>query len=596
MNHQSSSKRLVSALAFFALAVLFGVSAANSQTFAGTNGGLFQSSDNGSTWTFDSIASSNPLFSGNPAVFGVVVDPSNASKVYVAVKFAADAFCRTEDATKTWTCSALAGIISVDEGTRLLIDPVTTSTLYLFNNGRLLRSTDSGTRWTQLSPPGFITSVSVDPKWSGYLRAVGEKLYVSNDFGTSWFSLPFPGLSDGKIFVDPRTGNSYFFTASNICNNPDGTPIYPYRNCGLFRSDEGGITLRNLNLDGKISGFAFDRFSGDYYIGGVVTGLSVGVLASKDNGDTYSPTAANARFGSRMNLAANPYKPSSLFIFSYPNLLYLSKDRGVTWKDVTPSSICKGFTCSVSVQYVNTIAFAQQTVPSVIHLNAAGFLDGELAPSSIVSAFGSNLSTGSASAQQTPLPTSLLGTTVSIADSSGQQLQASLFFVSPNQINYLMPSGTATGPANVTVRSGTGVMLTQKIQIARTVPALFTINAGGLLAANLLRVSGTKQSYEEVFSVSSTNQIVPKLIDFGSGTDQLYLVMYGSGIRASLEGLRVTIGGTDAPVLFAGASADFPGVDQINVQIPRNLAGRGDVNVVVITAGASSYAVHLAFR
>src|SRR5262249_22078591 len=70
-----------------------------------------------------------------------------------------------------------------------------------------------------------------------------------------------------------------------------------------------------------------------------------------------------------------------------------------------------------------------------------------LAGESIVSAFGVGLSAETAVANTLPLPTQLAGTSVKVKDNAGVERLSPLFFVSPNQINYEMPPGTAAGPA-----------------------------------------------------------------------------------------------------------------------------------------------------
>ena len=40
----------------------------------------------------------------------------------------------------------------------------------------------------------------------------------------------------------------------------------------------------------------------------------------------------------------------------------------------------------------------------------------------------------------------------------------------------------------------------------------------------------------------------------------------------------------DVPVLFA-AQGQYPGLDQVNLQIPRSLAAAGTVNIVIYTGG-----------
>src|SRR5262249_29145643 len=76
--------------------------------------------------------------------------------------------------------------------------------------------------------------------------------------------------------------------------------------------------------------------------------------------------------------------------------------------------------------------------PLVTSVSAASFLGVEIAPDSIVAAFGVNMATGVALAPAgvLPLPTSLLGTKVTVKDSAGMSRDAGLFFVAPSQINY----------------------------------------------------------------------------------------------------------------------------------------------------------------
>lgn len=60
--------------------------------------------------------------------------------------------------------------------------------------------------------------------------------------------------------------------------------------------------------------------------------------------------------------------------------------------------------------------------------------------------------------------------------------------------------------------------------------------------------------------------------------------------------MTARIGGQDAEVLFAGAQGDYVGLDQINVRLPRELAGRGDVDVTVSIDGQTSNTVRAIFR
>jgi hypothetical protein len=94
-------------------------------------------------------------------------------------------------------------------------------------------------------------------------------------------------------------------------------------------------------------------------------------------------------------------------------------------------------------------------------VSAASYQRMALAPDSIASAFGVNLAVTTQSATALPLPTALGGTTVRVRDSLGDERLAPLFFVSPQQINYLLPAGTAPGAVTITIISGDGAVATE---------------------------------------------------------------------------------------------------------------------------------------
>ncbi|HEX4950154.1 MAG TPA: hypothetical protein VFZ34_26040, partial [Blastocatellia bacterium] len=78
----------------------------------------------------------------------------------------------------------------------------------------------------------------------------------------------------------------------------------------------------------------------------------------------------------------------------------------------------------------------------VTSVSGASYRRAGLAPEAIISAFGSNLATATETAKDKPLPTTLAGTRVKIVDSLGIERFAPLFYVSPEQVNYLIPLGT----------------------------------------------------------------------------------------------------------------------------------------------------------
>jgi len=211
------------------------------------------------------------------------------------------------------------------------------------------------------------------------------------------------------------------------------------------------------------------------------------------------------------------------------------------------------------------------------------------APESIVSAFGANMSSATAFAMSQPLPLSLADVSVSV---DGKQ--ARLFFVSPNQINYQVPSDTPTGLANVVVTNKGQTVLQGTVQVSTVALSLFTADASGLgaPAGLLLRVRADgQQVYESLARFDASRRVVPAPIVRRAG-EQLFLILFGSGLRCSVdtdrnpgngvaENVQAAIGGVNAQTLFAGPAPGFVGLEQFNIRIPDNLPANPNTQVVV---------------
>jgi uncharacterized protein (TIGR03437 family) len=237
---------------------------------------------------------------------------------------------------------------------------------------------------------------------------------------------------------------------------------------------------------------------------------------------------------------------------------------------------------------------------TVVTVSAASFrLDG-IAPETVVAAFGEGLATqtviGTDSEPNTPgiqLPTSLAGTSVRV---NGQL--AGLFFVSANQINYLIPANTPLGNVNVEVKSGNGMTSTGTIEVRQVAPAIFSANASGVgvPAAVALRVRANgQQSFEAIATFNQTaNRFLASPIELGPEGDKVFLVLFLSGIRRAPdpnndgnvnEFVRVIINGLEVTPAYAGKQGELLGLDQINVELPRGLQGSAALDVIVVVNG-----------
>jgi uncharacterized protein (TIGR03437 family) len=243
------------------------------------------------------------------------------------------------------------------------------------------------------------------------------------------------------------------------------------------------------------------------------------------------------------------------------------------------------------------------SVPSTVaSVSAASFSGTALAAESIVAGFGVKLATATASATTQPLPTTLAGTTVKVKDSAGTERSAQLFFVSPMQVNYLIPAGTANGTATVTITSSDGSVATGTLNIVTVAPGLISANASGqgVAAGFALRVKADgSQVFEPLATFDAAqNRFVAVPIDLSNANEQVFLILFGTGFRnvSRLADVSARIGGQDAEVSFAGPQGGFAGLDQLNARLPRTLIGRGEVDVVLTVAGQTANVVRVSVK
>jgi uncharacterized protein (TIGR03437 family) len=242
------------------------------------------------------------------------------------------------------------------------------------------------------------------------------------------------------------------------------------------------------------------------------------------------------------------------------------------------------------------VSVLENRLPTFTVIPAPEIEPSSISPDSIVSIYGTKLANATAAAPSADWPLTLAGTGVRFRDSEGVEKDAAIAFASPGQLNVHLPPGLASGFATMLLSSANGGTRTAQTFIERVKPALFSAGQQALAAAWLLRArEGGEQLLEPVVQLNAAGQLVPRPIDFESASDRLFLLLYGTGIRSGAS-TSVTIGGEVAPVLFAGPQGEFPGLDQVNVEILRSLAGRGLVDVLLTTDEKLANAVHVQFR
>ena len=583
------------------------------------SGFLYRTSDGAGSWQQVMVPGIGP----STYFSALAVDPRNPSNLYVtlveqvnsgaksrsAATTPAHSLFRSNDGGQSWSEIVLpTGFVP----NRLLVDPAASSVVYATTGGPLSRSTDSGATFTAVTAAGAgVLRVVADPTRAGavYALALGDKrdstLYRSTDSGATW-TLVGPlrlsqllGQLPRGLAVDPQNANTLYAAVGGVC--PSATI-----NCQLIKSTDQGKSWQSLNQAGDFYDVTIDPRTNDIYASGFrqaasrTTTPTALVLKSSDAGKTWNAlTAGLSPYPVEVYLDPNlnttlyaSLEPSSGNSTGEPLGIFVSANGGTSWtrKDVTP--VVRASDSLVVMQVTSDSPAAPPPPPPSALLDrmssAATLQDGPVAAESIVIATGARLATGSAAANYDRPSNNLLGTAVKVTDSAGVSRAALLFKVSPTQVTYQVPAGTAPGTASVTVTSGDGLTAAMNLEVAAVAPGLFTANAGGLAKGFVLRRSNGNVFIEDLFDIDGAGAVVARPITVSNG-DDVRLVLYGTGFRAGGD-FSATVGGVAAAVLYAGPQGVQPGMDQVNFAIPPEVGAGGPQSVPVVFTAAGQTA------
>ena len=275
-----------------------------------------------------------------------------------------------------------------------------------------------------------------------------------------------------------------------------------------------------------------------------------------------------------------------------------------TWQPRTTSSTV---TITVKAQQVQPllqgseqIGGAAQANTSVPIISAGGVVSAAsfapqqpISPGTYIAVFGSNLSPGTIAASTLPLTTQLGGTQVILG---GKPLP--LGIATTGQINAIVPFDVQVNTTQqLLVQQGSTISVPEPVTIAAAQPAIFTDGKGAGIIVGV-KADGT-QFLVGASTPASANDV---------------LVIYCSGLGAvdppatagsaastttlsrTVNPATVSVGGKDAPVLFAGLAPGFTGLYQINAIVPDGIAPGANVPLVVTVAGQQSVPVTVALK
>ncbi len=221
-----------------------------------------------------------------------------------------------------------------------------------------------------------------------------------------------------------------------------------------------------------------------------------------------------------------------------------------------------------------------------------------VAPGDFIEIYGSNLATDARSWAGSDFtgvnaPTSLDGTSVSIG---GQN--AFVSYISPGQVNALVPSNVGIGFQQVTVTTASGISAPYSVNVNAVEP--------GLLAPSNFNIAGTQ--YVVAFLTDGSYALPTGAIaglasrpaapgdiitlyglGFGPVTPNIpagQLVEQPNNLAAAFQ---ISVGGIPATVMYAGLAPNYTGLYQFNVVVPAVATGTAPVTFTVGgTAGAQT--------
>jgi len=173
-----------------------------------------------------------------------------------------------------------------------------------------------------------------------------------------------------------------------------------------------------------------------------------------------------------------------------------------------------------------------------------------IAPGSISIAFGQNLSNITAQTTRQSdgsFPQTFGGATLTVNNRAAQ-----LLFVSPTQINFIVPAPTGFGTAQIVATNSTGAQSRGSIAIVRAAVGIFTQSENGSGEAVALDADSMMRS------------------PFDSSSGSRHIVIFTTGLRNATQ-VNVTLGSRPVTVERFAPSSNMQGMDELQILLPAEL-------------------------
>ncbi|HLJ47208.1 MAG TPA: hypothetical protein VKU01_14425 [Bryobacteraceae bacterium] len=336
--------------------------------WTGTNGGIFKSTDGGTTW--------NKLTNGLPesgvTQANLAIAPKEPNRIYASVAMGqATAIYRSDDAGATWTRATTdprpaqrigGGDLSVPA-----VDPSNPDIVYVASTVTW-RSTDGGKTWTGIrgAPGGDdYQSIWINPNFPQIILIVSDQgAIITVNGGESWSS-----------WYNQSTAQMYHVAADNA---------FPYRLCSgqqesgsacvATRGSNGEITFRDWHPVGveEYGYVAPDPLDPDIVYGGKVTRYDRRT-GQVENVSPKPIRTADLRALRTAPLLFSPVDPHVLYFAA--NTLWKTRDGGRSWQQISPDLTRKTWEIPANVGKYRESQTAQPSQRGVIYAIAPSPLD-----------------------------------------------------------------------------------------------------------------------------------------------------------------------------------------------------------------------------
>jgi uncharacterized protein (TIGR03437 family) len=220
--------------------------------------------------------------------------------------------------------------------------------------------------------------------------------------------------------------------------------------------------------------------------------------------------------------------------------------------------------------------------------NAAGATPSStVAPGSLISISGQNLSPQTDVGSVNPLPQAIDGVTVTV-----NNFILPLLYVSPQQINAQVPVELPDGDYTLTVRSPGQPDISATFTVARNSPGLFGQTMNSQMYAIALHGDGSLITPDSPAQGGETISLLGT--GFGPFATQVIDGFFPPAPPPALmDSVSISLGNQNPTPTWSGAASGYTGVTMTTFQIPASLAGSGATQMTVTVNSATSNAVML---